>query len=96
MTESPPEREESTGRDNQQNSALIPLVFASVFICMGCLTERCLWGNLKDRCPLLPAVLVFLEWLVAEHDRVKGYNADERVVNALFGFFVADLLDRSK
>ncbi|KAI3456252.1 hypothetical protein Pfo_012915 [Paulownia fortunei] len=95
LTESP-EREESTGKDDQKHSALTPLAFAAIFICMGRLTERCLRGNHRDICPLLPAVLVFLEWLVGALDTVETYDADERVMNALSYFFgaLADLLDR--
>ncbi|KAG8385539.1 hypothetical protein BUALT_Bualt03G0055700 [Buddleja alternifolia] len=91
-----PEREESTGKDDQKHSELTPLAFAAIFICMGRLTERCLKGNQKDTCPLLPAVLVFLEWLVGALDIAETHDHDERVMNAASYFFgaLADLLDR--
>ncbi|KAL0353070.1 UNVERIFIED_CONTAM: protein SMG7L [Sesamum angustifolium] len=95
LTESP-EREESKEKDDQKHSAWTPLAFAAIFICMGRLTERCLRGINGDSCPLLPAVLVFLEWLVGALDTVEAYDADERVMNALSYYFgaLAGLLDR--
>ncbi|KAK4399129.1 protein SMG7L [Sesamum angolense] len=95
LTESP-EREESKEKDDQKHSAWTPLAFAAIFICMGRLTERCLRGINGDSCPLLPAVLVFLEWLVGALDTVEAYDADERVTNALSCYFgaLAGLLDR--
>ncbi|KAL0442749.1 UNVERIFIED_CONTAM: protein SMG7L [Sesamum latifolium] len=91
-----PEREESKEKDDQKHSALTPLAFAAIFICMGRLTERCLRGINGDTCPLLPAVLVSLEWLVGALDTVEAYDADEKVMNALSYYFgaLAGLLDR--
>lgn len=97
LTESP-ETEDSTGNiENQKHPALRPLAFAAIFICMGRITERCLRENhQKNVCPLLPSVLVFLEWLVGAFDRVEIYGADERIANSLSYFFdaLADFLNR--
>ncbi|XP_011096315.1 protein SMG7L [Sesamum indicum] len=95
LTESQ-EREESKEKDDQKHPALTPLAFAAIFICMGRLTERCLRGINGGTCPLLPAVLVFLEWLVGALDTVEAYDADEKVVHALSYYFgaLAGLLDR--
>ncbi|GFP95481.1 protein smg7l [Phtheirospermum japonicum] len=97
LTESP-ERDESklTGKNHETHSTLKPLAFSAIFICMGRLTERCLNRNNPDICPLLPAVLVFTEWLVGAIDTVETYDTDERVKNALSYFYgtLADLLDR--
>ncbi|KAL8460454.1 hypothetical protein ACS0TY_032122 [Phlomoides rotata] len=91
-----PEHEDSTGKDGQKHSAFTPLAVAAIFICMGRVTKRCSTGNHGDICPLLPAVLVFVEWLVGALDTVETYHADERVRNALSYFFgvLSDLLDR--
>ncbi|KAL7088976.1 hypothetical protein ACP275_13G160900 [Erythranthe tilingii] len=90
-------RDESTEKDGQINSVFTPLAFAAVFILMGRLTERCLREKQRNICPLSPAVLVFLEWLVGSLDKVQQpHDADERVKNALSYFLTAltDLLDR--
>ncbi|KAL2467268.1 Protein SMG7L [Abeliophyllum distichum] len=90
------ERKERTERDDNQLSVQTPLALAVMFICMGRLSDRCLKGNCLKICPLLPAVLVFVEWLVGTIDRVEAYVADERVMNAISYFFssLADLLNR--
>lgn len=91
------QQEDSTGKDNDhKHSALTPLAFSAIFIFMGRLTERCLTRNERDTSPLLPAVLVFVEWLAGALDTVQAYDADERVRNAMSYFFDAlvDLSDR--
>ncbi|KAK4485241.1 hypothetical protein RD792_007871 [Penstemon davidsonii] len=77
-------------------SSLTPLAFAAIFICMGRLVERCTNGNQRDKCPLLPAVLVFVEWLVEALDTIEAHEADERVMNAMSYFFssLVDMFDR--
>lgn len=83
------QQEDSTGKDDQKHSALTPLAFAAIFIFMGRLTERCLMGDQGDVSPLLPAVLVFVEWLAGALDTVETYDPDERVRNAMSYFFYA-------
>lgn len=93
-----PVKEDSPRRGDKKRSESTPLAFAAIFICMGRLTERCLRGDNTCSCPLLPAVLVFVEWLLSAIDTVSAYDADEKVKSALLYFFVAfaDLLDRIK
>lgn len=90
------QQEDSTGKDDPKHSALTPLAFAAIFIFMGRLTERCLTGDQNDVSPLLPAVLVFVEWLAGALDTVETHDADERARNAMSYFFDAlvDLWDR--
>lgn len=90
------ERKEQTEGDHEKLSAQTPLALTFMFICMGRLSERCLKGNYMKICPLLPAVLVFVEWLVGTINRALAYVADERVMNAASYFFssLADLLNR--
>ncbi|GER25435.1 telomerase activating protein Est1 [Striga asiatica] len=99
LTESP-ERDESksTEKREEKHSELKSLAFSAMFICMGRFTERCMEKSSRvESCPLLPAVLVFIEWLVGSLGNIKTYyNADKRVANALSYFLntLADLLDR--
>lgn len=91
------QQEDSTGKDDDhKHSALTPLAFAAIFTCMGRLTERCLTGDQRDVSPLLPAVLVFVEWLAGVLDTIETYDPDEGVRNAMSYFFDAlvDLWDR--
>ncbi|XP_051128281.1 nonsense-mediated mRNA decay factor SMG7-like [Andrographis paniculata] len=92
------EREESREKVGNKRSELTQLAFAAMFICLGRVTDRCLRGNVNhsDGCPLLPAVLVFVEWLVGAVDVVEAYGTDSKVKTASGYFFsaLADLLDR--
>ncbi|OVA00382.1 DNA/RNA-binding domain [Macleaya cordata] len=75
----------------KQHPALIQQALASTFICMGRLVERCMVANPVDRCPLLPSILVFIEWLVGVQDKPETIEADEKCENAMgyfFGVFV--------
>ncbi|XP_019162852.1 PREDICTED: protein SMG7L-like [Ipomoea nil] len=79
-----------------KESDLTKLALAAIFICTGRLIERCLKGSHPEVCPLLPAVLVFAEWLVNTLERAEAYAADERVRSSMSYFFGAfsDLLNR--
>lgn len=91
------QQENSTGKDDDKHSALTPLAFAAIFICMGRITEGCLKENNQRKIsPLLPAVLVFVEWLAGAVDTVQTRDADQRVRNAMAYFFdaLADLTNR--
>nr|GMC83883.1 protein SMG7L [Ipomoea batatas] len=79
-----------------KGSDLTKLALAAIFICTGRLIERCLKGSHPEVCPLLPAVLVFAEWLVNTLERAEAYAADERVRSSMSYFFGAfsDLLNR--
>lgn len=82
--------------DMEQQSVLIQMALTSTFICIGRFLERCLKRNQLEKCPLLPAVLVFVEWLVGTLDQAEAYAADEKVTSAMSYFFsaLADLLNR--
>lgn len=69
---------------------------AATFIFMGRFVDRCLKASQLDLCPLLPAVLVFVEWLVGRLDEAKTYGVDEKSRSAIsyfFGVFI-DLLNQ--
>ncbi|GKV10927.1 hypothetical protein SLEP1_g22231 [Rubroshorea leprosula] len=68
---------------------LTRLALTATFILMGCLVERCLKTNAVLFCPLLPAVLVFVEWLLSILDIAEEYGADEKTTSAISYFFAA-------
>lgn len=76
-------------KNEQQQSAPTELALVATFICMGRLLGRCLKGKQREQCPLLPAVLVFMEWLVDAYERVEVFSADEKVMIAMSYFFHA-------
>lgn len=83
------QREKLNLTKNEQQSAPTELALIATFICMGHLLRRCLKGKHREQCPLLPAVLVFMEWLVEAFERVEVYSVDEKVMIAMSYFFHA-------
>ncbi|XWS19613.1 hypothetical protein CRYUN_Cryun31cG0030600 [Craigia yunnanensis] len=79
---------------NKQHLELIQFASTVTFIFMGRLVYRCLKANLLDSCPLLPTILVFVEWLVSMLDEVEAYGVDEKTKSSISYFFAAfiDLL----
>uniref|UniRef100_A0A2P2K148 DNA/RNA-binding domain-containing protein n=1 Tax=Rhizophora mucronata TaxID=61149 RepID=A0A2P2K148_RHIMU len=95
------EAKDSNNKKDPQQIALAQLALASTFIFMGRLVDRCLNAYLLDSCPLLPAILVFVEWLVDIIDEAEIYETDERCTSAISYFFGALLellwqLDRNR
>ncbi|KAL3519776.1 hypothetical protein ACH5RR_017925 [Cinchona calisaya] len=93
------QNEKLNENDKEQQSAQTALAYSALtatFICIARLLERCLKSNQLENCPLLPAVLVFVEWLVGTLDQAEAYAADEKVTSAMSYFFrtLADLLNR--
>lgn len=87
-----------SSKDINDTQQLLQIQFAltSSFIFMGRVVDRCLKASDLDLCPLLPAVLVFVEWLANMLDEAKTYGVDENSRSAMsyyFGAFV-DLLKR--
>ncbi|VFQ58878.1 unnamed protein product [Cuscuta campestris] len=83
--------------DGNSGCHLTELALSAIFICVGRIVDRCLTrGVFKECCPLLPAVLVFVEWLVNTLGRAEGLTKDERVMSAMAYFFdtFVDLLNR--
>ncbi|XP_038876945.1 protein SMG7L [Benincasa hispida] len=82
--------------NDKQQLELNHLALVATFIVMGRLVERCLEANKLDSFPLLPAVLVFVEWLpnvLAEVVR-NGYDEKSRsAMTYFFGVYVG-LLER--
>ncbi|XWS12632.1 hypothetical protein CRYUN_Cryun37aG0106700 [Craigia yunnanensis] len=89
-----PEIKGSKDGKHKQPLELIQLALTATFIFMGRLVYRCLKANLLDTCPLLPTVLVFVEWLVSMLDEVEAYGVDDKTKSSISYFFAAfiDLL----
>lgn len=88
------------GRSKDKNGVeeLVWTQFAmtTTFIFMGRLVNRCLNARQLDLCPLLPALLVFVEWLVDMLDEANTSGVDEKGRSAISYFFsdFIDLLNR--
>ncbi|XP_010108172.2 protein SMG7L [Morus notabilis] len=65
------------------------LALTSLFIFMGRFVERCLKlkAGALSSCPLLPAVLVFVEWLATMLNEAEKYGVDRRSSSAMSYFF---------
>ncbi|XVF25787.1 hypothetical protein REPUB_Repub13aG0243500 [Reevesia pubescens] len=90
-----PEIKGSEDGKNKQHLELIQLALTATFIFMGRLVYRCLKANLLDSCPLLPTILVFVEWLVSRLDEVEAYGVDEKTKSSI-SFFFATFVDLLK
>ncbi|CAI9087429.1 OLC1v1021496C1 [Oldenlandia corymbosa var. corymbosa] len=84
------------GDHQEQESSLTQLALVATFICIARLVERCVQGNQLENCPLLPAVMVFVEWLEGTLDTLEAHATDEKVICAISYFFsvLTDLLNR--
>ncbi|XP_022139980.1 protein SMG7L isoform X2 [Momordica charantia] len=85
-----------TDLNDMQQLELTHLALAATFVVMGRLIERCLKATQLVSFPLLPAVLVFVEWLANVLDGVSKYGSDEKSRSSMsyfFGVFV-NLLER--
>ncbi|CAL8146533.1 unnamed protein product [Prunus armeniaca] len=91
-----PEIKESRDKNDVQQKELTQWALTATFIFMGRFVERCLKAGATETCPLLPAVLVFVEWLVIMLDGAEMHGVDEKSRSAMSYFFGAfvDLLKR--
>ncbi|XVE88067.1 hypothetical protein DITRI_Ditri19aG0038800 [Diplodiscus trichospermus] len=89
-----PEIKGSKDGKHKQPLELRQLALSATFIFMGRLVYRCLKASPLDTCPLLPTVLVFVEWLVSMLDEVESYGVDDKTISSMIYFFSAfiDLL----
>ncbi|XP_042520470.1 protein SMG7L [Macadamia integrifolia] len=79
-----------------QQPVLLQLALVSTFKFMGRVADRCVMTNRISHSPLLPALLVFAEWLPDMVEIMEMYEADEKYTNAIIYFFSAfvDLLNK--
>ncbi|KAL9671062.1 hypothetical protein QQ045_008626 [Rhodiola kirilowii] len=78
---------EQDSENATQQLELMQLSLVTTFLCIGRLVDRCVKSSPVDSCPLLPGVLVFLEWLAVEKDEVNAYCGDGKVLEASCYFF---------
>ncbi|KAJ7298010.1 hypothetical protein O6H91_Y022000 [Diphasiastrum complanatum] len=65
-----------------QRSALFQHAFTATFECTGRLMRRCAETKDVSASPLLPAMLIFLEWLACRPEMAVGSEMDEKQANA--------------
>ncbi|KAK7400593.1 hypothetical protein VNO78_11803 [Psophocarpus tetragonolobus] len=70
-----------------QQLGLIQLALAAAFIFMGRIVERCQRSSPLNCCPLLPSVLVFMEWCASMFDAIEVYATDQKSETAISYFF---------
>ncbi|PON61398.1 Telomerase activating protein Est [Trema orientale] len=72
------------------------LALTATFIFMARFVDRCLNARALNSCPLLPAVLVFVEWLATMLNEVEHCELDEKTSTGMSYFFgsLLDLLKR--
>ncbi|XP_052182535.1 nonsense-mediated mRNA decay factor SMG7-like [Diospyros lotus] len=89
------EHKELKEESNMQEPMLIQLALTTAFVCLARFVERCLNSKPLELSPLLPAVLVFVEWLVNLLNKVETYGVHENARSAMSYFFHAfvDLLN---
>ncbi|XP_074272226.1 nonsense-mediated mRNA decay factor SMG7-like [Silene latifolia] len=80
-----PDRKIWKPTENGQQSELVSLALTVTFTFMGRLVDRCLMGSPVVYFPVLPAVLVFVEWLV--DPAVKLDALDEKCEKSVSYFF---------
>ncbi|CAK7350571.1 unnamed protein product [Dovyalis caffra] len=78
---------DSHDKTEAQQLVLTQAALTASFIFMGRLTHRCLKAELLDSCPLLPALLVFVEWLASILDELEIYGSDDKCSSAMSYFF---------
>ncbi|CAN8313461.1 unnamed protein product [Cochlearia groenlandica] len=94
---------ESNEPDNgKEEVKLTNLALAMVFIVMGRVVERCLETNPLDSCPLLPGLLVFLDYLpsllhkAGEEADESGFDEKSRSAVSYFFEKLVEFLNRLK
>ncbi|XP_050369411.1 nonsense-mediated mRNA decay factor SMG7-like [Argentina anserina] len=91
-----PETIDSQKMDDMHHMEMTQMALTATFIFMGRFVERCMKSSTIETCPLLPAVLVFMEWLIFIVDEAETYGVDEKSESAMSYFFdkFVDLLKR--
>ncbi|CAJ1961704.1 unnamed protein product [Sphenostylis stenocarpa] len=78
-------KSESEDKNDRQ---LMQLALAAAFSLMGRFIERCLKARSLNHCPLLPSVLVFVEWCSSIHDICATDQKSIRAISYFFDVFV--------
>ncbi|XP_054802332.1 nonsense-mediated mRNA decay factor SMG7-like [Prosopis cineraria] len=80
-------KNEPNHKDERQSPVLIQLALCATFSFMGRFVERCLKSSPLHSCPLLPSVLVFVEWIASMRDSLEVYASDQKSKGAMSYFF---------
>ncbi|CAL0309335.1 unnamed protein product [Lupinus luteus] len=78
------EKNDSNSNNDRQ---LMQLALAAAFSFMGRFVERCLKASSLNYCPLLPSVLVFVEWYSSMLDTIEVCADDQKSRRAISYFF---------
>ncbi|KAG6641256.1 protein SMG7L [Carya illinoinensis] len=82
-----PQVKRSKDKNDMEHIARTQFAIAAALVFMGRLVDRCLKATQSYLCPLLPAVLVFVEWLLGMLDEAEVYGVDEKCRSAMCYFF---------
>ncbi|QHO14830.1 hypothetical protein S245_032132 [Arachis hypogaea] len=78
---------EKNESEDKNDKHLMQLALAAAFSFMGRFTERCLKASSLNHCPLLPSVLVFVEWCSSTLDSAEACATDQTSKRAISYFF---------
>ncbi|XP_027360822.1 protein SMG7L isoform X2 [Abrus precatorius] len=70
--------------EDKNHRQLMQMALTATFSFMGRFIERCLKASSLNHCPLLPSVLVFVEWCSSMHE---VYATDQKSIRAISYFF---------
>lgn len=90
------EKNETKDKNEGHQLVLIQMALYATFSFLGRFIERCLKAGPMHYCPLLPSVLVFVEWTASMLDAMEVYATDSKSSGAMsyfFGVFI-DLLNQ--
>ncbi|CAJ1936502.1 unnamed protein product [Sphenostylis stenocarpa] len=78
---------ESKDSSDCHQLVLIQLALAAAFVVVGRFIERCLKSSPLNYCPLLPSVLVFVEWCASMLDAIEVFLTDPKSATSISYFF---------
>ncbi|XP_057429405.1 nonsense-mediated mRNA decay factor SMG7-like isoform X2 [Lotus japonicus] len=81
------DKHEKNESEDKNDWHLLQLAFTTSFIFMGRFIERCLNASSLNHCPLLPSVLVFVEWCSSIVDATEVCSTDQKSRKAISYFF---------
>eukprot|EP00249_Psilotum_nudum_P023404 c28860_g2_i2 orf=182-3967(+) len=91
-----PDAHQPTYAEILQRSSLLQHAFTAAFEYMGCLIQKCIDAKDVSVSPLLPAILIFMEWLACRPEMSMGTKVFKDETNARLPFWrkCVDFLNR--
>ncbi|KAK7302806.1 hypothetical protein RJT34_13702 [Clitoria ternatea] len=74
--------------EDKYDRHLMQLAITAAFTFMGRFSERCLRASSLNHCPLLPSVLVFVEWCSSTHEVFAADQKSSRAISYFFDVFI--------